>query len=367
MNSPITSILMPKWGLSMKEGKLTDWHVEEGTEIAPGDDIMDVETDKIANVVEAADGGLLRRKVGEEGATYPVQALLGVLAPASVSDAEVDAYVDAFEMPEIEGGDKDAGPDYQFADLPVGRIRYAARPGDGTPAILIHGFGGDLDNWLFNIDALAEDRAVYALDLPGHGQSVKSVEAPDLALMVSTIVAFMDQLGIEQAHLVGHSLGGLIAGQTAIDHGARVASLALIAPAGLGEVINDDYISGFVNAVSRRELKPPLMHLFADSGLVNRSMVDDLLKYKRLDGVSTFLAALASSLFEGGRQSANIAVGLAELETPLLVISGDQDAVIPASQANVVPRAQWHQIENAGHMVQMEQAGKVNALIKSIM
>jgi len=91
----ITPILMPKWGLSMREGKLAAWHVAEGAEIKPGDEIMDVETDKIANVVEAADGGLLRRRVGIEGETYPVRALLAVMAPESVPDAEIDAYVAA--------------------------------------------------------------------------------------------------------------------------------------------------------------------------------------------------------------------------------------------------------------------------------
>ena len=102
-NPSITPLLMPKWGLSMKEGTLSAWHVEEGQTIEPGQEIMDVETDKIANVVEAADGGLLRRRVGEVGQVYPVKALLGVLAPAQVSDAEIDAYVAAFEVP--SGGD----------------------------------------------------------------------------------------------------------------------------------------------------------------------------------------------------------------------------------------------------------------------
>ena len=89
---------MPKWGLSMKEGTLSAWHVEEGQVIKPGQEIMDVETDKIANSVEAADGGLLRRRVGEVGQVYPVKALLGVLAPEEVSDAEIDAFVASFEL-----------------------------------------------------------------------------------------------------------------------------------------------------------------------------------------------------------------------------------------------------------------------------
>ena len=107
MSADITPILMPKWGLSMKEGTLADWHVEEGTQISPGDEIMDVETDKIANVVEAADGGLLRRRVGLAGTVYPVRALLGVMAPETVTDAEINAYVDGFEMPVIEDEDRE--------------------------------------------------------------------------------------------------------------------------------------------------------------------------------------------------------------------------------------------------------------------
>ncbi len=347
----------------MKEGTLAAWHVDEGTEISPGDEIMDVETDKIANAVEAADGGLLRRKVGQAGEVYPVRMLLGVMAPSSVSDADIDAYVDGFEMPEVEE-DEDTGPTYEFAELGVGKIRYTERAGEGTPVILIHGFGGDLDNWLFNIDALAEDAPVYALDLPGHGQSVKAVDAPDLDLMVSAVVQLMDHLDIEKAHLAGHSMGGLVAGQTAINHPNRTASLSLICSAGLGAEINDDYIDGFVSALSRKELKPKLKHLFADQGLVSRAMVDDLLKYKRLDGVQAFLEGLKSNLFGNGKQAVNIAAALEKLSFPKQVIWGEADAVIPQSHANSIPSATVTIVAGAGHMVQMEESSQVNELIK---
>ncbi|WP_372604216.1 acetoin dehydrogenase dihydrolipoyllysine-residue acetyltransferase subunit [Actibacterium sp.] len=364
MSTDITPILMPKWGLSMAEGTLAAWHVEEGTMISPGDEIMDVETDKIANVVEAADGGLLRRRVGTAGEVYPVRALLGVLAPESVSDAEIDAYVDAFVMPVVEGDD-DTGPTYEYAALPIGKIRYAERPGEGTPVILIHGFGGDLDNWLFNIDAVAEVAPVYALDLPGHGQSVKSVDEPDLDKLVQTIIDFMDHHQIENAHLVGHSKGGLVSGKTAIDHPDRVASLTLICSAGLGAEINSDYIEGFVSAASRKDLKPKLLHLFADKSLVNRSMVDDLLKYKRIDGVQAYLEALSAALFADGKQAVDIASDLEALSIPKLIIWGAQDEIIPVAHSKAVTDAKVVVIDGAGHMVQMENASRVNELIKA--
>jgi pyruvate dehydrogenase E2 component (dihydrolipoamide acetyltransferase) len=363
MIDQIIPILMPKWGLSMSEGTLAAWHVEEGVEISPGDEIMDVETDKIANVVEAADGGLLRRRVGKDGEVYPVRALLGVLASASVSDAEVNAYIDSFEMPEV-AEEEDTGPSFEFAELNVGRIRYTERNGEGTPVILIHGFGGDLDNWLFNIDALSESAPVYAFDLPGHGQSTKAVDNPGLTTLVSAVTQLMDHLSIEKAHLVGHSMGGLVAGQTAIENPSRVASTTLICPAGLGSEINTDYIDGFVSSVSKKQLKPVLKSLFADESLVSRSMVDELLKYKRLDGVQSFLEALQSSLFANGKQSVTIESGLATLDSPTQIIWGAKDAVIPPSHANALSGAEVTIIEDAGHMVQMEEASRVNELIK---
>ncbi len=362
MSGRIVPILMPKWGLSMKEGILSSWLVEEGSEISPGDEIMDVETDKIANAVEAPDGGLLRRRVGMAGETYPVRALLGVLAPPSVPESEIDAYVASFTAPVVEEAD-DGEPVRLFLDLPVGRIRYAERPGDGIPVLLVHGFGGDLDNWLFNIDALAEAGSVVALDLPGHGQSVKFVAAPSLATMTDAVIGLMDSLGVARAHLVGHSMGGLVAGRIAIDHPDRAASVTLIAAAGLGEEINGAYLDGFVSAASRRDLKPALTHLFADQGLVSRSMVEDVLKYKRLDGVGAFLDALRETLFPGSRQATLIADELAGTTCPCHVIWGAEDAIIPATHAGAVEGATV--IDGAGHMVQMERAAEVNRLIVS--
>jgi len=366
LSSDITPILMPKWGLSMKEGTLAAWHVEEGTAISPGDEIMDVETDKIANVVEAADGGLLRRRVGQEGEIYPVRALLGVLAPEAVSDDEIETYVQGFELP-VVAEDEEEEPAYAFAELSAGKIRYAERPGEGTPIVLIHGFGGDLDNWLFNIDALAASAPVYALDLPGHGQSVRSVDGPNLDLMVETVVEFMDHVGATSAHLVGHSMGGLIAGSVAIRHPDRAATVGLICSAGLGDEINNGYIDGFIQANSRKELKLALLNLFADQSLVGRSLVNDLLKYKRLDGVSAFLSTLRDSVFANGAQAVRMSEELSSLGKPVMVIWGAEDAVIPADHAGTIDGVEPHVLEGAGHMVQMEKASEVNELIKGLL
>ena len=93
----IEKLGMPKWGLSMTEGRVIDWLVEEGAEIAVGDEVAEVETEKINGVVEAPVAGVLRRRVAASDDVIPVGGLLGVIADASVPEAEIDAIADEFE------------------------------------------------------------------------------------------------------------------------------------------------------------------------------------------------------------------------------------------------------------------------------
>ena len=338
--------------------------MEDGTKINAGDAILEVETDKIAGAVEASDTGVLRRRVGAADTVYPVKALLGVIADPSVPDSEIDAYVSSYVVPVAEEGDEDEGPKTETAETPAGSLRYAKRGSGGETVILVHGFGGDLDNWLFNIDALGEAATVYALDLPGHGQSVKALDSPGLAAMTAALAGFMDKLGIASAHLVGHSMGGAIAMQLAGSDPTKVKSMTLICSAGLGSEIGS-YVDDYVAAQGRKDLKPVLEQLFADKSLVSRQLVDDVLKYKRLDGVEALLKPLAASLFGGRKQQDAPGARLAGKMPPTLVIWGKEAQIIPVAHAANLPGAKVHVLEGAGHMVFMEKASDVNALIKA--
>jgi pyruvate dehydrogenase E2 component (dihydrolipoamide acetyltransferase) len=360
----IVPIVMPKWGLSMKEGKVTGWLLEDGSKINPGDAILEVETDKIAGAVEAHEAGVLRRRVGQPDTIYPVKTLLGVIADPAVPDAEIDAFVAGYVTPAAEEDEEEQGPKFEFVETAAGKLRYAKRGSGDETVILIHGFGGDLDNWLFNIDALGEVATVYALDLPGHGQSTKSLAKPGLKSMTEALASFMDKLGLGKAHLAGHSMGGAIAMQMAADHPEKVKSLTLICSAGLGPDIGS-YVDEYVAAQGRKDLKPALEQLFADKSLVSRQLVDDVLKYKRLDGVEPLLKELAASLFAGRKQQDQPGTKLGGKLPPSLVIWGKEDQIIPAAHATNLPGAKVHVLEGAGHMVFMEKASDVNNLIKA--
>ena len=177
MSNEIKALTMPKWGLAMTEGAVTAWLVEDGADVREGDELLEIETTKITNVYESPATGNLRRRTVEAGQTVPVGALLGVVADRAVPETEIDAFIarfqEEFAVEAAEAGDA-AGPEPQFADAGGRRLRYLvmgeSKGSEGAaPLVLLHGFGGDLNNWQFNQPALAEDRAVYALDLPGHG------------------------------------------------------------------------------------------------------------------------------------------------------------------------------------------------------
>jgi len=363
----IVAVTMPKWGLSMQLGKITAWVVAEGDEVSVGDDLADIETEKINGTLEAADAGTVRRIVARVGEDVPVSGTIALIAPADVTEEELDAAVEQARAV-IDAGVPEgaAAPEVLTADAGGRKISYAGDGTDGDVILLVHGYGGDRNSWLFLQEPLAAKYRVYALDLPGHGTSAKDVGDGSAGVLADAVVAVLDALGAARAHLVGHSMGGAVALAAAARDPGRIASLTLIAPSGFGPEINAGFLRGFADAQTRRELKPVVGELFADESLVTRQLVDDLLAYKRLDGVDEALHVLLGALLDGDAQRADSAAALAAMggAVPVGVVWGAADRVIPSAQAESVAGAVRYLVDGAGHMPHMEKPAEVQAAIE---
>ena len=96
MADPITAVTMPKWGIEMTEGAIVNWRVRVGDPVARAAELLDVETEKIVNTVEAPAAGIVRRILATDGQTCAVGALIGVIADAATAEAELDRFVGSF-------------------------------------------------------------------------------------------------------------------------------------------------------------------------------------------------------------------------------------------------------------------------------
>ena len=255
----------------------------------------------------------------------------------------------------------------RWLDAAGRRIRYVVLGESGDAVVMLHGFGGRLENWAANQGALADGRTVVALDLPGHGESSLDVGSGSLDELATVVLAFLDALGIGRAHFVGHSMGAALGLVLADRDPKRVRSLTMVGPAGTGQKINADFIRGYIGARSRVEIEPLMRLLYADPRHVTEQMLQQAIEYKRREGVIEALTMIASSRYAGtpaGRQLRDVAGSV-----PTLAIWGADDAVIPPPEPGVLVRegVELHVLPGRGHMVQVEAADEVNRLIEAFL
>ena len=215
--------------------------------------------------------------------------------------------------------------------------------GEGPPVVLIHGLGSSAATWQRTIPSLADRHTVYALDMPGHGDSEKPEVQYSLEAGVAYLAAFLDALNIPRTALVGNSMGGLLSLGMALEHPERITRLALVDAAGLGrelaialrlaslpvvgELMRRGSVFGFARALMREA---------SYKGRISWSVVMDAFRGARIapEASRAELNALRNGVnFRGVRPGYILLDRLPELQTPLLIVWGAQDKVLPVAHA----------------------------------
>jgi pimeloyl-ACP methyl ester carboxylesterase len=383
----IVSVTMPKWGLSMQLGKITAWAVAEGDEVKAGDDVADIETEKITGTLEASDDGTVRRLIARVGEDVPVGGTIALLAPADVSDEALDAAaLQARAVIDAGVPDDAAGAaELQTADVGGRKISYAGTGEQGDVVLLVHGYGGDRNSWLFLQEPLAARYRVYALDLPGHGTSAKDVGDGTLDVLAGAVTGVLDALGAGRAHLVGHSMGGLAVSGVAQRHPERVDRLLMVCPlppvrspgpelraeaeaarrrgrarvdaAGLAR-LEELRAAGLPArdpaAFCREHRRVHLPRQLADPASVDRVRSDPCaLPNEFPDRVEAHLARLFAAFGDWDWRPA-----AATIRAPTLVVQGTEDGVPLAAArlwSDAIPGARLLPVERAGHYPWVER------------
>ncbi len=260
----------------------------------------------------------------------------------------------------------------KFVDLDGRRTHYIEK-GEGKPVLLLHGFFYDSYLWAANIDALAKNFKVYALDLWGFGYSTREPLDYDYQLYVDQVLLFMDSLGISRASLVGQSMGGGTAILFCVQHRERVNKLLLVDPAGLpnplplkGQVFKLPRTGEFFlglnnNAIRRKNLRDFWIH---NKELLTKSYFDNVTRFHKINHTTeVLLKILRKEFFDKLRDEINC---LAQMEVPILLVWGREDKLIPLTCGQEMHRilkgSRLEIIDNAGHVPNFEGAEEFNQL-----
>lgn len=254
---------------------------------------------------------------------------------------------------------------YQFVNGFL--LRYELWGEGRTPLVLVHGLGSSADDWMLQLPAFAPHYLCVLLDLRGHGASDKPPGRYSVALFAADVAALLERLQMGPAHILGISLGGLVAQQLAMDHTAIVRSLVLINTfPGLwpppvevfhtllrrrGSVLHPRDMAAAAAEVADALFPSPNLALLKE-WTERRIAANDPDAY--------FRSTLAVARFRPGRR-------LDRVRCPTLIIAGEADRVVPRVYQERLRRrmshAQFVSIPDSGHASNIDHSDEVNEAV----
>ena len=255
------------------------------------------------------------------------------------------------------------------------RVRYI-EAGQGSPLVLLHGLTSSKVAWRENIAPLAKSHRVYAVDLPGHGDSDKSNVNYDSAFIVGLMREFILGLGHQQVALAGISLGGGVSLLTALEHPEMVSKLILCGSGALGREIAMVIRLAALPVVGEFMVGGPFDNTlvmarkcFYDKHLATSDLVEELRRTNSLPGAREATMSIIRKYISvwGVRRQYVVTNRLKSLDMPTMLFWGADDEIISVRHAHqaakMIPEAELHVFANCGHWPQMERTEEFNRLL----
>jgi pimeloyl-ACP methyl ester carboxylesterase len=248
--------------------------------------------------------------------------------------------------------------------------------GAGEPLVFVHGLGGNLTHWQFVAPELARSHRVLGLDLPGFGESLRPDGPYSYDLMAESVLSFMDRRGVAKATIVGHSFGGAVATQLALEHPERVRAIVLVNPAGYHR------FPRWMQEGSRVVLHPAVLvpSLFGSVYWILKNVCradrPEVRAFRRsatkLRGGYKFLddMAFAAHSLRPDLVGRHFLGRLGELSLPVHMVWGGDDRLLPPSDGleavKAMPDARVTVVPGVGHMPIFEAPETVLAAIRDV-
>lgn len=240
--------------------------------------------------------------------------------------------------------------------------------GEGVPIVILHGLFGSSDNWLSIARVLSETHTVYTIDQRNHGQSPQD-EIFNYEIMADDLKEFLNHHQIEKPIILGHSMGGKVAMQFAVDNPDMLEQLIIVDIAPRSYPVHHDEILEGLCSLNLSEIK-------------SRGEADQLLsEYVPEIGTRQFLLKNIGRNSEGFFWKINLDVikknieiigqqlnENTQFERPTLFINGSNSDYIKESDAALIyhhfPNAKLNTVDNAGHWIHAEQPAQFLRLVK---
>ncbi|MFF0270747.1 alpha/beta fold hydrolase [Kribbella sp. NPDC004536] len=269
-----------------------------------------------------------------------------------------------------------ASGDSRFVETPLARVHYLQR-GSGAPVVLLAPGASPAIAWEQEIDVLARDHTVYAVELPGQGET-RLHDAGfsfDLDGMTTALGQFLDALHLRSVVLGGNSWSGGWGLAYAQRHPERVSKLLLLAPSGLDEpdvgsweVMKQPLLGEALAKLgtSRSMVESAVRGLFVHKNLVTPQLIDAMwIPGTYRDNVRSMYA------LERGLDWSVTERALPATRQPALVLWGDHDTVLPPAQAarfgQLLPNATVHVLDGCGHALTVDCPDQVTPLMAAFL